>query len=366
MSILVVDDSRTQLYLLTSILAAGGYTGVLTARSAQEAFDHLGLDKKTDEPSLVDLILMDLSMPEIDGLEACRRIKGIERLRDIPIIVVTASTELEDLRDAFSAGAMDYISKPPNEVEMLARVRSALRLKHEIDQRKAREESLLEVNQHLENVLDQLQREQEKSERLLLNILPAPIAVRLKAGEQVIADYFAEATVIFVDVVNFTAYASRVSPQEVIDHLNRLFRRFDGWVREDGLQKIKTSGDAYMAAAGVPIPRQDHIEAIAQLALHIQDDLHEHPEEVLSHVRVGFHTGPLVAGVIGEERFIYDLWGDTVNVASRMQTNCPPGKILVTGDVYQRLQSRYLFEPLGPIQVKGKGMLDGYLLVGRK
>jgi len=364
MSILVVDDSRTQLFLLTSILAAGGYAEVITSRSAQEAFGYLGnLQAQADECK-VDLVLMDLDMPDIDGLQATRQIKAVESLHDIPIIVITASAEIGALRSAFEAGAMDYIAKPPNEVEMLARVRSALRIKHEIDQRKERERRLLEVTQNLEHALALLQEEQDKSEQLLLNILPAPVAVRLKAGERVIADDFPEATVLFTDVVDFTAFASRVSPEALIAHLNRLFNRIDALVRKYGLEKIKTSGDAYMAAGGVPVPRQDHVEAVASLALDIRSEVASASDEVFR-VRTGIHTGPVIAGVIGEERFIYDLWGDTVNVASRMEALCPPGQIQVTAEVYKRLQGKYRFEALGAVPVKGKGEVEAYLLTGR-
>ncbi len=150
MSILIIDDSQESRLLLKSILKAAGYTDVLTAGSAREAFKILNLDDETKAPAYIDLILMDIMMPEIDGIEACKRIKAREHLRDIPIIMITALTDVEILKTAFAAGAMDYIAKPPNKVELLARVRSALRLKHEMDARKAREQELLEVTRQLE------------------------------------------------------------------------------------------------------------------------------------------------------------------------------------------------------------------------
>ena len=364
MSILVVDDSRTQLFLIASLLSNGGYRDILTAHSAQEAFAYLRLDAPKPD-SDIDLILMDLDMPEIGGLEACQRIKTVEELKDIPIIVITASSGPEVLQAAFDAGAMDYLAKPPNEVEMLARVRSALRLKNEIDQRKAREKSLVRLSQNLAEILDKLQVEQDKSERLLLNILPLPIALRLKAGEQVIADYIPEASVLFTDVMDFTAFAARVAPAEVVEQLNRLFKRIDILVKRFGLEKIKTSGDAYMVAGGVPMPRSDHLEALADLAVELQDELAQDTQAVLQ-VKTGIQVGPVIAGVIGEDRFIYDIWGDTVNVASRMQANAPAGQTLVTQDVYRRLKDRFTFDALGNIPVKGKGEMDVYVLKGRK
>ena len=353
------------MFLLTSVLNNGGYSDIVTACSAQEAFERLGMDAPIRQSCAIDLILMDLDMPEIDGLEASRRIKAVEELSDIPIIVITASSGPEMLKTAFESGAMDYITKPPNEVEMLARVRSALHLKEAIDQRKARERSLVKLSQNLADLLEQLQTEQDKSEHLLLNILPLPIAVRLKAGEKVIADYYSEATVMFTDVVNFTSLASHTSPAELVELLNQLFKRIDILVKRNGLEKIKTSGDAYMAAGGLPMPRPDHLEAMADLALDIQADLAKDLKRKL-HVRTGMHVGPVIAGVIGDERFIYDIWGDTVNVASRMQSNCPPDQTLVTSDVYWRLKDLYIFESLGEMMVKGKGNMEVYILKGKK
>jgi len=240
MSILVVDDSRTQLYLITAILSSGGYSNLLAATSARQAFDHLELDAAGPGDCPVDLIILDLDMPEVDGLEAVRRIKAVERLRDIPIIIITACSDATTLQAAFAAGAMDYITKPPNAIEMLARVHSALRLKQEIDQRKAREASLVNLNQNLEHILTLLDHEREKSERLLLNILPSAVAVRLKDGatDMVVADHFPEASVMFIDVVSFTSFASRVTPTMLVMHLNRLFTYIDGSVKQHGLEKI--------------------------------------------------------------------------------------------------------------------------------
>ncbi len=211
----------------------------------------------------------------------------------------------------------------------------------------------------------QLQAEQEKSEKLLLNILPAPIATRLKNGQRIIVDSSQETTVLFADVVGFTRYASTVSPETLIDHLNTLIERFDKLVEKYGLEKIKTSGDAYMVVSGAPLPRLDHAEAIADFALDIQADLAASGGD-LATVRIGIHTGPVVAGVIGTKKFAYDIWGDTVNVASRMESTCPPGSIQVTAEVYRRLQNRFTFEPRGLTPVKGKSDMETYLLIGRK
>ncbi len=375
MSILIVDDSFTQRDLLCAILQHGGYSDLLTVSSGQEALDCL--EPKAEKPnrSPIDLILMDLDMPGMNGMEACQRIKAVERLRDIPIIMVTAHSEDTVLEKAFAAGVMDFIPRPSKPSEILARVRSALRLKEEIDQRKEREKSLQMLNQNLENVLSLLQSEREKSENLLLNILPEAVAGRLKRGEAVVADHFPEVSVMFIDVVGFTSLASRVTPATLVGHLNRLFRHIDGLVKRHGLEKIKTTGDAYLVGGGVPTPHRGHLEAMAELALDLQHDLATTPitpadrlappEDNLG-VRIGIHVGPVVGGVIGDDRFIYDIWGDTVNVASRMQTNCPPRQILTTKDVYRRLKESYVFEPLGIIPIKGRGEMEVFVLNGRK
>ncbi|MCB9102036.1 MAG: response regulator [Anaerolineales bacterium] len=368
MTILIVDDSSTQRLALAALLEDEGYTDLLLAGSAAEALHHF---KQNDRPN-IDLILMDLHMPLMNGIEACRQIKAVEARRDIPIIMVTSSTETEDLQLAFTAGAMDYITKPPNEVELLARVRSALKLKHETDQRKARERDMQQLNQQLEQVLidladkhKMLMHEQEKSERLLLNILPKPVANRLKQSPEIIADHFEAVTVLFADIVGFTTLSAQIGPEELVKLLNDIFSRFDGLADRYGLEKIKTIGDAYMAVAGLPMPRSDHAAAAAEMALGMQREIAAIANGQLQ-VRIGLHSGPVVAGVIGKKKFSYDLWGDTVNTASRMESHGLAGQIQVTQATYEFLQHTFLFEPRGAISVKGKGELPTYLLMAKQ
>jgi class 3 adenylate cyclase len=209
--------------------------------------------------------------------------------------------------------------------------------------------------------------EQDRSERLLLNILPPPIADRLKQGEQVIADRFPEVTVLFADLVDFTRSSDRSSPERVVQVLDDLFTAFDRLARRHGLEKIKTVGDAYMVAGGLPTPRPDHAEAVAEMALALRAEVggHAGPTGQPLAIRIGIDTGPVVAGVLGTTKFSYDLWGDTVNTASRMEATGTPGAIQVTDRTYRRLRERYRFECRGPIQVKGKGELVTWLLLGR-
>jgi class 3 adenylate cyclase len=209
--------------------------------------------------------------------------------------------------------------------------------------------------------------EQERSEGLLLNVLPAPIASRLKSGEEPIADGFPEVTVLFADLVEFTRRSREISPAQVVEALNDLFSAFDELARRYGLEKIKTVGDAYMVAGGLPAPRPDHAQAAAEMALAMRDEVagRVDPGGEPLQVRIGIDSGPVVAGVIGRDKFSYDLWGDTVNTASRMESLGTPGCIQVTDRAYRRLRDRYRFRRRGPIEVKGKGELVTWFLLGR-
>ncbi|MCW5980098.1 MAG: HAMP domain-containing protein [Bryobacteraceae bacterium] len=214
----------------------------------------------------------------------------------------------------------------------------------------------------------QIRAKNKENEALLLNILPGPIADRLKGGENVIADNFADVTVLFADIVGFTTLSDGMSPKVMLDLLNGLFRRFDAIAQAHGVEKIKTIGDAYMAVAGLPKQYPDHVSRMADIALELMAETKRHGARLgldLS-LRIGLNTGPVVAGVIGATKFIYDLWGDTVNVASRMESHGLPDAIQVTREVFEKLDGDYEFAYRGPIDVKGKGLLETWLLVGRK
>jgi guanylate cyclase len=212
-----------------------------------------------------------------------------------------------------------------------------------------------------------LEAEHQRSENLLLNVLPAPVAERLKRSEGVIADGFEEVTVLFADIVGFTPLSASLTPNEVVTLLNGLFTAFDRLVDGCGLEKIKTIGDAYMVAAGVPVPRADHAAAVADLALAMRDELAKLREEIDASldVRIGLDSGPAVAGVIGKRKFIYDLWGDTVNTASRMESHGLAGEIHVTERAWKLLRDTHRLRDRGVIEVKGKGPMRTYFLDGR-
>lgn len=218
-----------------------------------------------------------------------------------------------------------------------------------------------------QDALVALRREQDRAESLLLNILPRSIADKLKEDPQTIADQFTAASILFADVVDFTPRSEHLSPGEVVRLLDGLFSHFDTLAERYELEKIKTIGDCYMVAAGVPTPRPDHARALALMALDMLEAMRagEAMGDLDMQLRIGINSGPVVAGVIGRKRFLYDLWGDAVNIASRMESQGTAGRIQVTRATYELLEDEFLFEPRGTVQVKGKGDMETWYLTGR-
>jgi guanylate cyclase len=209
---------------------------------------------------------------------------------------------------------------------------------------------------------------QERAETLLLNILPRSIADKLKAEPRTIADAFSSASILFADVVEFTPKAERMTPTRVVEMLDQLFGHFDTLAEHYEVEKIKTLGDCYMAAAGIPMPRDDHARVLALLALDMLEAVQA--DGVCGalgfDLRIGINSGPVVAGVIGRKRFLYDLWGDAVNTAGRMQTEGTPGRIQITRETYELLKEEFVCEPRGTVPVKGKGEMETWYLLGRR
>jgi guanylate cyclase len=229
--------------------------------------------------------------------------------------------------------------------------------------------TLLAVFAHQRDAaLAALRIEQEKSEDLLLRVLPGPIAERLKGTPQTIADHFVAASILFADVVDFTPLAQRLRPAEVVGILEELFSRFDALAERHGLEKVKTIGDCYMAVAGVPDPRPDHAHKAALLALDMRDVVTTSAVAGRPglELRIGINSGPVVGGVIGTKRFLYDLWGDAVNTASRMESHGTPGEIQITRATYELLKDEFVCRRRGTIPVKGKGQMETWYLVGSR
>jgi class 3 adenylate cyclase/CheY-like chemotaxis protein len=344
--ILVVDDIASNRDLLSRRLLREGHQ-VETASDGATAIDRLVSEE-------FDLILLDLMMPGMSGFEVLCRLKASSRTRHIPVIMISALNELDATVRCIEAGAEDYIPKPFNPVLLRARIGACL------------EKKWLRDREQLH--LEELRVEKQRSESLLLNILPHSVVTRMRNGETVIADQFAEVTILFADLVGFTALANRLPPGRVLDILSTVFSHFDRAVAQRGLEKIKTIGDAYMVAGGLPIEAPDHACRVADLALEMLDIMKSAraPLQIDLQTRIGMHTGPVVAGVIGTHKFIYDVWGDTVNTASRMETFGAPGQIHVSAETHRCLGNGYAFEPRGPLDIKGKGVMDTYFLLGTR
>ena len=291
-------------------------------------------------------------MPGIDGYEVCRRLKADPQTREIPIIFLSALNEVKDKTTGFEVGAADYVTKPFETAEVKARVHAHLQLKMLRDQERI--------------YLQQIQEEKMRSEQLLLNILPKSIAERLKEGETTIADSFNNVSVIFADLSGFTRLSTQVPPDEIVALLNRIFTAFDDLAEKYGLEKIKTIGDCYMAAAGLPVPREDHAAATANMALDmLQVITNSSYGNLQLTLRIGINSGPVVAGIIGNKKFIYDLWGDAVNTANRMESHGLSNQIQVSEATYELLKEKFLLEPRGEIDVAGKGLMKTFWLKDR-
>jgi class 3 adenylate cyclase len=325
--ILIIDDAPANIQTLSTILKERGYN-INIATNGRQGLEVL-------ERIRPDLILLDIMMPEMDGFETCRRIKASTAWREIPIVFLTAKTDTADIVRGFELGAVDYVAKPFNAHELLAR-----------------------VNTHV--TLDYLHRE---NERLLLNVLPPSIANKLKQQVGIIAERFDDASVLFADIVGFTPLSARLSPTELIESLNRVFSGFDELADHHKLEKIKTIGDGYMVAGGLIEQNADHLAAMATMAL----AMHENVRKLNSKfgglsLRIGLQVGSVIAGVIGIRKFIYDVWGDTVNTASRLESHGAPGRTHVSEMVFERLQGRFAFEARGTIELKGRGPMNTYFL----
>jgi adenylate cyclase len=344
--ILVVDDMEANRELLLRRLGRDGHA-VSVAANGYSALEQTARNE-------FDLILLDLMMPDINGYDVLRRLKDDPAVRHIPVIMISALDEIDSIVRCIEAGAEDYISKPFDPVLLATRIDASLERKR------------LRDREHAFTL--ELQAEKSKSDALLLNILPATIVQRINRGEVAIADRFPEATILFSDLVGFTGLAGRSSPGQIIEILNRLFSSFDDLAKRFGLEKIKTIGDAYMVAGGLPEERPDHAVAVAEMALAMLEEVGRIGTQFGENleVRIGVHSGEVVAGIIGQHRFIYDVWGDTVNTASRLESSGVPNRIQISEATHHRIADRFRCELRGPVNVKGKGAMLTYFLRERR
>lgn len=344
--LLVVDDDHLNREMIARRLEHMGFKIVLAA-DGLEALAALRREA-------FDLVLLDVLMPELDGFETLERIKSNERWRTIPVVMLSALDDADSTARCITAGAEDYVPKPFNPVVLRARINASLEKKRLRDQE--------------ERYLERIKQEQAKSEQLLLTILPDAIATRLKSGERNIVDEVPAATVMFIDIVGFTAIAAKIKPDSTVSLLNKLFSAFDSLVDVHGLEKIKTIGDAYMAVAGVPSPVEDHALRAARMALAVQKALaiFNQSNGVEWSVRMGIHSGPLMAGIIGSRKFAYDLWGDTVNLASRLESQGEAGRIQISAETAKLIESEFSVSPIGMVDIRNRGKIPVFKIDSAK
>ena len=294
-------------------------------------------------PEKPDLILLDVMMPGMDGYEVCGRLKDNPATRDIPIIFLTAKTDEVDEEKGFDVGAVDYIHKPFSAPIVMARVRTQLAL----------QEALTEARQA-----------RTQADQLLHALLPKKAADEIRSFGTVIPRRYENVAVLFCDVTNFTAYCDKHEPEDVVSRLDALFVIFERVTAKHSLEKIKTIGDGFMAVAGLLHKVKDPIGSAVRCGLEMVSTLID--AQLGWDVRVGVHSGPVVAGVVGQERYQFDIWGDTVNVAARLVVMSTPGSVAVTKEIFEQVDSAFDGELLGELNVKGKGEISIFGLRSQK
>ena len=340
--ILIVEDSPVNLRLLSNLLTREGYQ-VWATENAQAALDTLA-------QGLPDLIVLDIMMPDMDGYTLCRRLKNDARTKDIPVIFISSLNETENKLTGFKAGGVDYITKPFHHEEVLARFSTHLKISRLQNQ-------LAEQNK-------QLKKEQQKTESLLLNVLPIQVARELIDTGTCLPRSFDQVTVCFADIIAFTATTSVLSPEFVIGELNDIFTKFDHIAEKNRCERIKTMGDAYLFACGVPVKNKQHAFNVVQTALEMVHFLKERNKSSKQQwqIRVGMHSGKVVSGIVGSKKYLYDIFGDTVNIAARMEELSLPMQINISEATHTLLQDHFTFTRRSGIEVKGKGKLAMYLV----
>ncbi len=329
--VLIVDDTPTNIAVISGVLKDLCRTKIAT--NGEKA---LAIASGPERP---DMVLLDVMMSGMDGYEVCRRLKANPETADIPVIFLTAKGDAGDEERGFEVGAVDYIHKPFSAPIVLARVKTQLALR---------------------DALSQARDAQAQADELLHALLAKKAADEIRSFGTVIPRRYENVAVLFCDVTNFTAYCDRHEPEDVISRLDALFVIFERVAAKHGVEKIKTIGDGFMAAAGLLQEVNDPIGAAVQSGLEMASTLID--AHLDWDVRVGVHAGPVVAGVVGQERYQFDIWGDTVNTAARMMAMGAPGGVAVTEEIWSQANAKFDGEPLGELDVKGKGRVAVYRL----
>jgi len=361
--ILIVDDDRfVHMYIENAIETEHHNYELISVYNGKEACE-IAVEQD------IDLIIMDWEMPVMNGIEALENLKSDPVSADIPVIIITSTGNLQT---AFDAGAIDFLKKPIDRVELLVRVKSSLSMFKLIKNIVKQSEELEEQSKELEQKNQKLEKEREKTDNLLLNILPYEIAEQLKNKGAVDAKTYRRVSVLFTDFKGFTSISEQLSPQEIIKELGVFFAEFDGIIGGHFIEKIKTIGDAYMCVGGLPLRNKSNPIDTVLAGLKMQRFATQINKKKIKegflpwHLRLGIHTGKVIAGVIGSKKFAYDIWGDTVNTASRMESAGEVGKVNISGDTYKHVKDYFECEYRGKIEAKNKGEIDMYFVHGLK
>ena len=338
--ILIVDDDDRIRNLLKDYLNENNYV-VSTAEDADQAKERLKYIK-------FDIIILDVMMPGQNGYELVKEIKNDSCP---PIILLTANGEVENRIKGLELGADDYVTKPFDKIILEARISACIEKKHLRDKEK--------------ELLEEISKEKDKSDRLLLNILPKDIANRLKSGESVIADKHNEVSILFADIVEFTPQTKNLNPVELVSILNDIFSKFDDLSVKYGIEKIKTIGDNYFSVSGLNQNSKISAKNLVSMAIDMIKTINKINSDLKLmelNIRIGIHSGPVVAGVIGKNKFAYDLWGASVNMASRMESSGFKNKIQISERTYELVKDYYKCEIREGVKIKGIGITNTYIV----
>lgn len=369
-TILLVDDTAENIDILNSLLAS------FKRKVATNGIKALELANQGNPP---DLILLDIDMPEMNGFEVCKKLKSDPATRHIPVIFLTANTDKKTTVEGFKLGACDFMTKPFYPDELLVRVKTQLellearqKLEATVQQLEVSSTLLKQSGEEMNRQKNALEQERKIANALLLNVLPVHVAKELQEKGHVTPRHFPIATVLFADLVNFSRLSKGLTPDEIVDELNMLFIGFDEILEKNNMEKIKTIGDGYMAAGGLPIQNStnpgDAVKSGLEMIEFVKSvkQINEKAGKPVWDIRIGVHTGDVIAGVIGKNKFVYDIWGISVNTASRMESAGEPGKVNISGITYQLVKDKYNCERRGNIEVKNMGKMDMYFVEGMK
>lgn len=396
-TIVFAEDSSVQGVMLRRILVEEGYN-VFWGKNGGEAYALIEREK----PSL---IITDVEMPDMNGFELCRKIKNNEALKDIPVVICSSLSRPEDIITGIECGADGYVTKPYDKKYLMYRVETLLnnpiatneevtpitinyagksfeivadRL-HILNMLLSTYENSLKQYNELVNAQIELKKlnksldiSKKETEEVLLNILPKRVAKELRQTGKAKPVFYESASILFTDFKGFTKLSEKFTTEELIHQLDQFFCYFDSIMQMYNIEKIKTIGDAYMCVSGIPEKNPNHAVNIIKAGLELADymnivnTINSQKEIPPWEIRIGVHSGPLVAGVVGTKKFCYDVWGDSVNVASRMESSGVPGRVNISGDTYEMIKENFVCEYRGKVAAKNKGEIDMYFVNGVK